>query len=126
MTIIYTPWSNLRKDASMATGQVSFHDQKMVKKVHVPVRQNVIVNRLNKTKVEKYPDLRAEREEDLKEKRKVERIKQQEQKAKDRIEKAERENKKWQKDHAYDDLMNEDNMISNEEMDAKFYEEDFM
>lgn len=29
VTIIYTPWSNLRKDASMATGQVSFHDQKV-------------------------------------------------------------------------------------------------
>lgn len=110
----------------MATGQVSFHDPKMVKKIHVPARQNVIVNRLNKTKVEKFPDLRAEKEADLKEKRKVERIKQQEQKAKDRSEKLERENKKWQKDHAYDDLMNEDNMVSNQEMDANFYEDDFI
>lgn len=110
----------------MATGQVSFHDQKMVRKIHIPVRQNVIVNRLNKTKVEKFPDLRAEREEDLKEKRKIERIKQQEQKAKDREEKLERENKKWQKEHAYADMMREENMINNQDLDAEFYEDDFM
>ena len=70
MTIIYTPWFNLRKDASMATGQVSFHDQKMVRKIHVAVRQNPIVNRLNKTKVEKFPDLREEKEARLRELRK--------------------------------------------------------
>lgn len=126
VTIIYTPWSNLRKDASMATGQVSFYDQKMVKKVHVPVRQNAIVNRLNKTREEKYPDLRAEREEDQKQKNKAERLKREEQKAKDRREKQEREQKKWQKDHAYDDMFQEENMISNQERDAGFYEDDFM
>ncbi|KAK5939914.1 Coiled-coil domain-containing protein 25 [Knufia obscura] len=126
VTIIYTPWSNLRKDASMAAGQVSFHDQKMVKKIHVPVRQNVIVNRLNKTKIEKFPDLRAEREEDQKQKNKAERLRREEQKAKDRQEKQEREQKKWQKDHAYDDMFQEENMISNQERDAGFYEDDFM
>lgn len=110
----------------MATGQVSFHDQKMVKKIHVPVRQNHIVNRLNKTKVEKYPDLREEREADQKEKRKAERIQREEQKAKDRQEKLDREQKKWQKDHAYDDMFREENMISNQDRDANFYEDDFM
>jgi hypothetical protein len=30
ITIIYTPWSNLKKDGSMAAGQVSFKDQKKV------------------------------------------------------------------------------------------------
>jgi len=33
-----------------------------VKRIHVEQRENPIVNRLNKTKVEKYPDLREERE----------------------------------------------------------------
>lgn len=126
VTIIYTPWSNLRKDNSMATGQVSFHDQKMVKKVHVTVRQNVIVNRLNKTKVEKFPDLRAERDADQAQKRKADRLKREDQKAKDKQEKLDRERMKWQKDHAYDDLFQEENMISNQERDADFYEEDFM
>lgn len=126
VTIIYTPWSNLKKDASMATGQVSFHDQKMVKKIHVPTRQNPIVNRLNKTKEEKFPDLRAERETDQREKRKVERMQREEQKAKDREEKKRRDDLRWQKDHAYDDLMREENMVSNQERDARFYEDDFM
>ena len=30
ITIIYTPWSNLKKDGSMAVGQVSFKDNKKV------------------------------------------------------------------------------------------------
>lgn len=126
VTVIYTPWSNLRKDNSMATGQVSFHDPKMVKKLLVPARENAIVNRLNKTKVEKSPDLRAEREADQREKRKAERMKREEQKAKERDEKREREELRWQKDHAYDDLMQEENMVSNQERDASFYEDDFM
>lgn len=28
ITVIYTPWSNLKKDGSMDAGQVSFHDQR--------------------------------------------------------------------------------------------------
>lgn len=126
VTIIYTPWSNLRKDASMATGQVSFHDQKKVRKIHVPARENPIVNRLNKTKVEKYPDLHAEKEEDLKLKRKADRLKREEHKAKERDEKKRREQAKWQKEHAYDEFMNEDNMVSNQDRDATFYDDDFM
>ncbi|EHY54538.1 Coiled-coil domain-containing protein 25 [Exophiala dermatitidis] len=126
VTIIYTPWSNLRKDASMATGQVSFHDPKKVKKVHVAARQNPIVNRLNKTRVEKFPDLQAEKEADLKEKRKAERIQREQQKAKDREERKKREELRWQKDHAYDDIMREEYMVSNQDRDASFYEDEFM
>ena len=70
VTVIYTPWSNLKKDGSMAVGQVSFHDPRKVKRVLVPTRENAIINRLNKTKVEKQPDLRQEREDHLKEQRK--------------------------------------------------------
>lgn len=61
ITVIYTPWSNLRKDGSMDVGQVSFTNDKQVKKVHTRTRQNAIVNRLNKTKKELYPDLEQER-----------------------------------------------------------------
>ena len=78
ITIIYTPWSNLKKDGSMATGQVGFKDNKKVKRVYVSARENAIVNRLNKTKVEKHPDLRQEKEDRERELRKVERIAQQE------------------------------------------------
>ncbi|KAJ2245788.1 hypothetical protein GGH97_002712, partial [Coemansia sp. RSA 475] len=57
ITIIYTPWSNLLKRGDMATGQVSFKNPRTVKRIHVPARDNAIVNRLNKTKREVFPDL---------------------------------------------------------------------
>lgn len=41
-----------------------------VKRIHVVARENPIVNRLNKTKVEKFPDLREEKEARLRELRK--------------------------------------------------------
>lgn len=50
----------------MDVGQVSFHDQRKVKRILVPNRENPIVNRLNKTKVEKKPDLKAEKDDMLK------------------------------------------------------------
>lgn len=54
----------------MAVGQVGFKDNKKVKRLHVEQRLNPIVNRLNKTKVEKYPDLRQEKQDREKELRK--------------------------------------------------------
>ncbi|XP_022139971.1 coiled-coil domain-containing protein 25 [Momordica charantia] len=60
--VVYTPWSNLKKTASMDVGQVGFHNPKMVRTVRVEKRINDIVNRLNRTKVERKPDLKAERE----------------------------------------------------------------
>lgn len=74
VTVIYTPWSNLKKTGDMATGQVGFKDNKLVKKVHVEQRENGIVNRLNKTRVEKFPDLRAEKADKEREERKKERM----------------------------------------------------
>ncbi|KAJ5440177.1 Coiled-coil domain-containing protein 25 [Penicillium daleae] len=127
ITIIYTPWSNLQKDGSMATGQVSFHNPKLVKKVLVRVRENPIVNRLNKTRVEKFPDLRAEKEEFLKKKRHDERKHRDQQQMREKQEKREREQLKWQKDHAYDDMFSAENMeaSSNQDRDADFLD-DFM
>ncbi|KAK1232175.1 hypothetical protein PQX77_004687 [Marasmius sp. AFHP31] len=61
LTIIYTPADNLKKTGDMAVGQVSFHNDKRVKRVHVPKRENPIVNRLNKTKVEKEVDHEQEK-----------------------------------------------------------------
>ena len=50
VTIIYTPWSNLHKTAAMATGQVGFHDPRIVKRHLLPTRSNAIINRLSKTR----------------------------------------------------------------------------
>jgi len=127
ITIIYTPWSNLLKNASMVTGQVSFHNPKLTRKILVATRQNPIVNRLNKTKVESYPDLRAEKENYLKTKRKEERRIREEKKNVEKRERKERDDLKWQKEHAYDDLMSEDSVVqsSNQDRDPDFLD-DFM
>jgi hypothetical protein len=111
----------------MATGQVSFHNPKLTKKLFVPERQNPIVNRLNKTRVEKFPDLRAEKEEYLKQKSREERKLREEQKAREKRERREREELKWQKEHAYDDLLSEENILqsSNQDRDEDFLD-DFM
>ncbi|KAJ7776807.1 cytoplasmic protein [Mycena maculata] len=75
LTIIYTPADNLKKTGDMAVGQVSFHSDKKVRRavsdlsaciVHVPNRQNPIVNRLNKTKNERVVDHEQERIDRLK------------------------------------------------------------
>lgn len=73
------------------------------------------------------PDLREEKEEKLKEERKVERLAREATKAKERDEKRDREEKRWQKEHAYDDLMDEDEIAasSNQNRDADFLD-DFM
>lgn len=49
----------------MATGAVSFFNDKLVKRVYIPTRENAIVNRLLKTKVVKEVDHEAERIERL-------------------------------------------------------------
>lgn len=61
ITVIYTPISNLKKTGGMDTGQVSFHKDALVKKVLVKTRENAIINRLNKTKIESFPDLGLEK-----------------------------------------------------------------
>lgn len=43
-----------------------------VKKILIPQRENPVVNRLNKTKVERFPDLHADKEDKLKALRKKE------------------------------------------------------
>ncbi|BEJ06947.1 hypothetical protein CcaverHIS641_0402160 [Cutaneotrichosporon cavernicola] len=65
ITIIYTPFTNLKKTGDMAVGQVSFHSDKKVKRVKISTRDNVVVNRLNKTKVEREVDHESERQERL-------------------------------------------------------------
>jgi hypothetical protein len=45
----------------MDTGQVAFHKDSLVKRVHVPQKDKEILARLNKTRVERDPDLAQER-----------------------------------------------------------------
>lgn len=93
ISVVYTPWANLKKTGDMDVGQIGFHRQKdvsdrlfhsfnfilslwgcvkligiilcsmhKVKTVAVEKKINEIVNRLEKTKAEHYPDLAAEKE----------------------------------------------------------------
>ncbi|KAH8123335.1 hypothetical protein LI328DRAFT_148038 [Trichoderma asperelloides] len=119
ITVIYTPWSNLKKDGSMDVGQV--------KRILVPNRENPIVNRLNKTKVEKKPDLKAEKDEMLKQLRAKEQAALQIKRKEEQRQAQEWKEKKWQKDHAYDELFTEENMAASSNQDRSAdWEDDFM
>ncbi|CZR53279.1 probable JLP2 DnaJ-Like Protein 2 [Phialocephala subalpina] len=127
VTVIYTPWANLKKDGSMAVGQVSFKNPKMVRRILVPQRENPIVNRLNKTKVEKFPDLAMEKEELLKTLRKKDQAARLERKKEEARVAKERQEKKWQKDHAYDEMFQEaDPEEANNQDRGEDWEDDFM
>ena len=51
----------MRKDQTMDTGTIGFHNQKDVRKKIGVSRDRLIVNRIEKTKVEGNPDFRKER-----------------------------------------------------------------
>lgn len=73
--VIYTEFSNLKKNAHMDTGSVTFHDQKLVRKVKHVERDREIVKRIEKTRTESNPDLekmRADRDLEEKNRRKKE------------------------------------------------------
>jgi len=63
ITVIYTPAKNLKKTGDMDVGQVGFLDDKLVRRIHVPMRDNAIVNRLNKTRTVREVDHEQERQE---------------------------------------------------------------
>ncbi|KAI9227303.1 MAG: coiled-coil domain-containing protein 25 [Piptocephalis tieghemiana] len=123
--IIYTPWSNLRKTGDMAVGQVSFHNPKKVKRTYVEKKDRDILNRLNKTKEEKYPDLQEERVQ------RDQRIRVAERKA--QVEKAMEEKRirdEWRADkeaRSYDRLFDPEVMKSNRDWQSpEDAEDDFM
>ncbi|XP_041328953.1 coiled-coil domain-containing protein 25 isoform X3 [Pyrgilauda ruficollis] len=62
VTVVYTPWSNLRKTPDMDVGQIGFHRSKDVRSVTVERRAAEQLRRLERTRVERFPDLAAERE----------------------------------------------------------------
>ncbi|CAH0700720.1 unnamed protein product [Spodoptera exigua] len=109
--IVYTMWGNLKKTAGMEAGQVAFHKDKDVRKVRVAKRSNEIVNRLNKTKKESFPDLRIERETrdrlEREDKKKLLREKKEKEKEEEKKKKEEAELR------SYSTLMKAENMTTN-------------
>lgn len=127
--VIYTPWENLLKRGDMAVGQVSFVDEKLVRRTKVKTRSNEIVNRLNKTKEERFPDLQAEKEEYERgvreEKKRAYHESEQKRKEEERLRLEEAEARD------YKHMMNEEKMKSNKELAKKYAsveeaEDDFM
>ncbi|XP_015907209.3 coiled-coil domain-containing protein 25 [Parasteatoda tepidariorum] len=121
--VVYTEWSNLKKTGDMEVGQVAFHNGKNVKTMKVEKRINAIVNRLNKTKQEKFPDFQSEREE-------RDRLERAEQKAKQRTEKEKEKQEALKKEEeaqlrSYSSLM-QGPMCSNQNPDDGEDSDDFM
>ncbi|KAI1311573.1 Coiled-coil domain-containing protein 25 [Mortierella claussenii] len=131
LTIIYTPWSNLKKTGDMEVGQVSFKKNNLVKRVYVAERINEIVNRLNKTKVERFPDLAQEKADHERIQRKEQRIKDQERQQQELAQIQQWKQKASERSYAslYDDVdmkgsSNYRNMDHDGDVEA--FEEDFM
>lgn len=59
--IVWTPFGNIKKDDSMATGSVSFHRKEQTWYVKRIEREAAILKVIEKTKVEKNPDLAEEK-----------------------------------------------------------------
>ncbi|XP_060265517.1 coiled-coil domain-containing protein 25 isoform X3 [Ovis aries] len=112
VNVVYTPWSNLKKTADMDVGQIGFHRQKDVKIVTVEKKVNEILNRLEKTKMERFPDLEAEKECRDHEERNEKKAQIQEMK---RREKEEMKKKREMDElRSYSSLMKAENMSSNQ------------
>ncbi|KAM8954096.1 coiled-coil domain-containing protein 25 [Pelodytes ibericus] len=113
INVVYTPWANLRKTGDMDVGQIGFHRQKDVKSIMVEKKVNEILNRLEKTKDERYPDLAAEKESQEREERNEKKAQIQEVKKK---EKEEMKKKKEQDElRNYTSLMQSEKMSSNQD-----------
>ena len=56
VSVVYTPWSNLKKTAGMDVGQIGFHNEALVLKCKVQ-RLAAVVKNLERTREEKEVDL---------------------------------------------------------------------
>ncbi|KAL6556607.1 Coiled-coil domain-containing protein 25 [Orobanche gracilis] len=127
--VVYTPWQNLKKTASMDVGQVGFHNSKMVRTVRVEKRINEVVNRLNKTRVERTPDLKAEREAVNAAERAERKQQLRDKKRREELERLEKE--RQAESRSYKNLMVAEKMTSNKDIAStnksmQELEEDFM
>ncbi|MCJ1283834.1 hypothetical protein MMC26_003165 [Xylographa opegraphella] len=133
VTVIYTPWSNLKKDGSMAVGQVSFHDTKKTIRILLPTRINAIINRLTKTRTEIPPPassehLLAERDAHLAELRKATNAELQKRKKEDARLAKERREEKARKERDWEELYGEEAVNGEGRANNQdgFDEDDFM
>jgi hypothetical protein len=127
ITVVYTEFENLKKTQRMEVGQVGFHDDKRVLTVKVEKKLSEVVNRLNKTREERKPNLQEEREERDRQER-AERRKRDDEMRQQEKEEIERKKKEAQ-ERSYSSIMQEDMMKTNEfseDVDYHSIEDDFM
>lgn len=126
LAVVYTYWSNLKKTGGMDVGQVSFFKPGNVKRTMVEKRANDIVNRLNRTKTEVFPNFAQEKTNRIKQ---VNRIAREEMRRNTEREKERREQLRKEKEaRSYDRIHQNKNMTSNKDtrQDYSEYEDDFM
>ncbi|KAH3684574.1 hypothetical protein WICPIJ_004464 [Wickerhamomyces pijperi] len=126
ITVIYTPWANLKKTKGMADGEVGFKNSKKVKKFHVQTRDNSINNRLKKTREEikgkeHLIEARNKRDHTLVQKR-LEAVR--EQRAKEAEEKKQHAEAKHRRDTMYDDMWDQDEAEKNSNQRRMYDPED--
>mmetsp|Transcript_16348 Transcript_16348/g.24518 ORF Transcript_16348/g.24518 Transcript_16348/m.24518 type:complete len:215 (+) Transcript_16348:159-803(+) len=127
--VVYTRWKNLKKTNSMVDGQVGFHRPENVRRMLIE-KNNPIVNALNKTKVERHPDLFKEQQDRLRE---IQEQKKQHKRMEDKKKRLEELQKRKEKEErSYDRIMTSENMVSNKDIQAsadnsaaEAYEDDF-
>ena len=125
VTVVYTPWTNLKKTNGMDVGQVGFHDDSLALKKTITKNAN-IYKILEKTRVQKVVDLAGQRDARDKADRLAEKKAKEAARAAD---KEERVAKQRQDDLLhYKDVMVESKMKSNKEQKKTLQqlEEDFM
>ncbi|XP_011499256.1 PREDICTED: coiled-coil domain-containing protein 25 isoform X2 [Ceratosolen solmsi marchali] len=121
--VVYTMWSNLKKTPGMDVGEVTFHKEREVRKIHVNKRNNSIVKRLNKTKRFEEVNFQVQREERDRNEREDKKKLLREQKEKEKAE--EKRRKDEAEIRSYNSLFNSANMTSNAE-NTGYDSDDFM
>ena len=122
VSVCYTPWSNLKKTASMEIGEVGFKNDKEVHHIPNVMKDKDLLKKLMKTWVEKEVDLEKERKAyDLEEKNKKK-------KAMEELKKKEKEDAKRYKEELKEkrfEYIDEIGTAHTNKEDID-YEEDFM
>lgn len=101
VTVIYTRWRNLNKTSEMQVGAIGYHDRSKVKSLRVS-KDNSIVNALNRTKEERFPNLAELQEARAAEFRAEQRQQKREQIDKDKADRRAREEKAKLRSFEYD------------------------
>lgn len=125
LKIIYTPWPNLHKNASMATGQVGFHNPRLTRTILIPTRLNSIINRLNRTRTVIDPDdLSSLREAHLAEIRKNANAEKKEKKKEEERVARERREEKEKMEKGYVGLLHGDDEMEGRRMNEEGWDDD--